>query len=65
MGMENQSSKETRDRSKALSERIGSYHTDVNIDSMFNSTKNILTQATGFEPKFKGWCAAFTEMLTC
>ncbi|KAJ6095687.1 hypothetical protein N7486_006433 [Penicillium sp. IBT 16267x] len=53
MGMENQSSKETRDRSKALSERIGSYHTDVNIDSMFNSTKNILTQATGFEPKFK------------
>ncbi|KAJ5928972.1 hypothetical protein N7466_007928 [Penicillium verhagenii] len=53
MGMENQSSKETRDRAKALSERIGSYHTDVNIDNMFNSTKNILTQATGFEPKFK------------
>ncbi|KAJ5721565.1 uncharacterized protein N7483_009499 [Penicillium malachiteum] len=53
MGMENQSSKETRDRSKALSERIGSYHTDVNIDDMFHSTKNILTQATGFTPKFK------------
>ncbi|KAJ5646640.1 hypothetical protein N7490_003012 [Penicillium lividum] len=53
MGMENQSSKETRDRAKALSERIGSYHTDVNIDNMFNSTKNILTQATGFEPRFK------------
>ncbi|KAJ5759235.1 hypothetical protein N7520_006391 [Penicillium odoratum] len=53
MGMENQSSKETRDRAKALSERIGSYHTDVNIDNMFHSTKNILTQATGFEPKFK------------
>ena len=56
MGMENQSSKETRDRSKALSERIGSYHTDVNIDDMFNSTKNILTKATGFTPKFKGKC---------
>lgn len=54
MGMENQSSKETRERAKALSERIGSYHTDVNIDDMFHSTKNILTQATGFEPKFKG-----------
>ncbi|KAJ5267161.1 hypothetical protein N7478_009969 [Penicillium angulare] len=53
MGMENQSSKETRVRSKDLSTRIGSYHTDVNIDDMFHSTKNILTQATGFTPKFK------------
>ncbi|KAJ5881543.1 uncharacterized protein N7529_000215 [Penicillium soppii] len=49
MGMENQSSKETRDRAKALSDRIGSYHTDVNS---FNSTRNISTQATGFEPNF-------------
>jgi NAD+ synthase (glutamine-hydrolysing) len=54
MGMEKQSSKETRDRAKVLSEKIGSFHTDVNIDDMFNSTKNMLTQATGFEPKFKG-----------
>lgn len=54
MGMEKQSSKETRDRSKDLSNRIGSYHTDVNIDDVFNSTTNILTQATGFQPKFKG-----------
>ncbi|ROT43738.1 glutamine-dependent NAD(+) synthetase [Sodiomyces alkalinus F11] len=53
MGMENQSSKETRQRAKDLSERIGSYHTDVNIDDTFHATKNILTQATGFEPKFK------------
>ncbi|KOS20618.1 Glutamine-dependent NAD(+) synthetase [Escovopsis weberi] len=53
MGMENQSSVETRDRARDLSARIGSYHTDVNIDDVFHSTKNILTQATGFEPKFK------------
>ncbi|KAL2759369.1 hypothetical protein ACRALDRAFT_2038250 [Sodiomyces alcalophilus JCM 7366] len=53
MGMENQSSKETRQRAKDLAERIGSYHTDVNIDETFHATKNILTQATGFEPKFK------------
>ncbi|KAJ5320471.1 hypothetical protein N7508_000754 [Penicillium antarcticum] len=53
MGMEKQSSKETRDRARVLSEKIGSYHTDVNIDDMFNSTRNMLTQATGFEPKFK------------
>lgn len=54
MGMEKQSSKETRERAKALAERIGAYHTDVNIDDVFHSTKNILTQATGFEPKFRG-----------
>lgn len=60
MGMENQSSKETRQRAKDLSERIGSYHTDVNIDDTFHATKNILTQATGFEPKFKGgWRCSF------
>lgn len=54
MGMKNQSSAETRARAKALSKRIGSYHTDVNIDDVFGSTKDILTQATGFEPKFRG-----------
>lgn len=53
MGMSKQSSKETRDRARHLAERIGSYHTDVDIDDMFNATKNILTKATGFEPKFK------------
>ncbi|KAH8690888.1 hypothetical protein BGW36DRAFT_306121 [Talaromyces proteolyticus] len=53
MGMTNQSSKETRERAQALSDRIGSYHTDVNIADVYNSTRNILTQATGFEPKFK------------
>lgn len=54
MGMEFQSSKETRQRAKDLAKRIGSYHTDINIDETFNATKNMLTQATGFEPKFKG-----------
>lgn len=54
MGMENQSSTETRQRAKLLAEKIGSYHTDINIDETFNATKNLLTQATGFEPKFKG-----------
>lgn len=54
MGMKHQSSKETRQRAKDLSERIGSYHTDINIDESFNATKTMLTQATGFEPKFKG-----------
>lgn len=54
LGMEAQSSKETRQRAKDLSARIGAYHQDVNIDNMFHSAKDILTQATGFTPKFKG-----------
>ena len=54
MGMKHQSSQETRLRATALADRIGSYHTDVNIDDVFDSTRNILTQATGFETKFKG-----------
>lgn len=54
LGMEAQSSKETRQRAKDLASRIGAYHQDVNIDTMFHSAKDILTQATGFTPKFKG-----------
>jgi NAD+ synthase (glutamine-hydrolysing) len=53
MGMAKQSSKETRQRAKDLADRIGSYHTDMNIDDTFDATKNLLTQGTGFEPKFK------------
>ena len=50
--MEKQSSFETRSRAKALAESIGSYHTDVDIDDVFNSQKSLLTRATGFEPLF-------------
>lgn len=53
LGMANQSSKETRQRAKDLADRIGSYHSDMNIDDTFHATKNLLTQGTGFEPKFK------------
>lgn len=53
MGMAHQSSKETRQRAKDLAARIGSYHTDMNIDDTFNATKGLLTQGTGFEPKFR------------
>ncbi|KAG6292087.1 glutamine-dependent NAD(+) synthetase [Claviceps purpurea] len=53
LGMETQSSKETRQRAKDLAARIGAYHKDVNIDSVFHSTKDVLTQATGFTPNFK------------
>ena len=51
--MATQSSKETRSRAKELSNEIGSYHTDLDIDDIYNAQKNIFTKATGFEPKFK------------
>jgi NAD+ synthase (glutamine-hydrolysing) len=54
LGMEAQSSKETRQRAKDLAARIGAYHKDVNMDAMFHSTKDIFTQATGFTPEFRG-----------
>lgn len=69
MGMEKQSSTETRQRAKDLAKRIGSYHTDMNIDDAFNATKGLLTQGTGFEPKFKVHGGSVTEncmfFITC
>ncbi|KAL7922940.1 hypothetical protein ACQKWADRAFT_312474 [Trichoderma austrokoningii] len=50
MEMAAQSSKETRQRAKDLASRIGSHHTDMNVDDTFHATKNLLTQGTGFEP---------------
>ncbi|KAK9773015.1 putative Glutamine-dependent NAD(+) synthetase [Seiridium cardinale] len=61
MGMAHQSSKETRQRAKDLAARIGSYHTDMNIDDTFHATKNLLTQGTGFEPKFRVHGGSNTE----
>ncbi|KAF5654880.1 NAD+ synthase (glutamine-hydrolyzing) [Fusarium heterosporum] len=63
MGMEKQSSKETRQRAKDLAERIGSHHIDMNIDDTFHATKNLLTQGTGFEPKFRVHGGSATENL--
>lgn len=63
LGMENQSSTETRQRAKDLSARIGAYHKDVNIDGMFHSAKDILTQATGFTPKFRAHGGSNTQNL--
>lgn len=53
LGMEAQSSKETRQRAKDLAARIGAYHKDTNIDGMFQSAKDVLTESTGFTPKFR------------
>ncbi|KAF1347440.1 NAD synthetase 1 [Lizonia empirigonia] len=53
MGMSQQSSKETRSRAERLSHDIGAQHTDLDIDSIFQAFKGVLTQATGHEPNFK------------
>jgi len=53
MGMEKQSSQETRSRARDLSAAIGAYFTDTNIDPVFDSFRNIFTTATNFSPRFR------------
>lgn len=63
MGMETQSSPETRRRAKDLANDIGAYHTDLNIDDVFHAQKNLIPSATGFDPKFKVHGGSVTENL--
>ena len=63
MGMEPQSSVETRDRARTLAKEIGANHHDTNIDHIFGSFKGLFTEATGFEPKFKVYGGGNTENL--
>lgn len=53
MGMSKQSSKETRQRAKDLSEAIGSYHINLDIDEIFEAQRNLIVKHLDFEPKFK------------
>ncbi|CAG9997932.1 unnamed protein product [Clonostachys byssicola] len=53
MGMSQQSSHETRQRAKDLSAAIGSYHVNLDIDSVYHAQKNLVKEALGFEAKFK------------
>lgn len=52
MGTQN-SSKETRDRSKQLSLDIGSYHIDFNFDTVVTALTNLFTVVTNFQPRYK------------
>ncbi|CCF58117.1 hypothetical protein KAFR_0D04690 [Kazachstania africana CBS 2517] len=52
MGTEN-SSKETRDRSRELATQIGSYHVDFNMDSVVSSVVSLFEVATGKKPVYK------------
>lgn len=53
MGMEQQSSVETRSRAKDLATAIGAHHIDCNIDAVFNAVKTLVSETLKFEPKFK------------
>lgn len=53
MGMSQQSSKETRERARVLSEAIGSFHVNLDIDEVYNAQRNLLVKSLNFDPKFK------------
>lgn len=52
MGTEN-SSPETRSRAKQLSQDIGSYHVDLNMDTVVSSVRNLFGLVTGAKPQFR------------
>ncbi|KAK4246282.1 hypothetical protein C7999DRAFT_15575 [Corynascus novoguineensis] len=64
MGMRKQSSRETRQRARDLSEAIGSYHVNLDIDDVYEAQKNLLVSTVGFDPKFKVEGGTVQENLT-
>lgn len=62
MGTEN-SSKETRSRAKELASKIGSYHVDLNMDSLVSAVVSVFEIATGRKPIFKIFGGSQTENL--
>lgn len=62
MGTEN-SSKETRARAKKLALEIGSYHIDMNMDTLVTAVVNVFQVATGHTPIFKIFGGSQTENL--
>lgn len=57
------SSKETRSRAKDLSEKIGSYHIDMNMDTLVSAVVSVFEVATGKKPIFKIFGGSQTENL--
>jgi NAD+ synthase (glutamine-hydrolysing) len=64
MGMKKQSSRETRQRARDLSEAIGSYHVNLDIDDVYEAQKKLIVSTTGFEPRFKVEGGTVQENLT-
>ncbi|KAJ6621395.1 hypothetical protein B0H10DRAFT_2018358 [Mycena sp. CBHHK59/15] len=62
MGTEN-SSVETRQRAKQLSEAIGSYHVDLNMDSIVTAVRHLFALVTGVRPQFRAHGGTAAENL--
>lgn len=52
MGSKN-SSNATRERAKAIAGEVGSYHIDLDIDSVVDSFLNVFAMATSKMPRFR------------
>ncbi|MEE2910437.1 MAG: NAD(+) synthase [Candidatus Poribacteria bacterium] len=52
MASEN-SSKDTKDRAQAISEQIGNFHLNANIDGIVNAFLSLFVRLTGKQPQFK------------
>ena len=63
LGMAKQSSKETRQRAKDLSEVISSYHVNLDIDDVYNAQRNLVIKHLEYEPKFKTEGGTLAESL--
>lgn len=57
------SSKETRQRAKDLAKAIGSYHVDLNIDTVTTAIHTLFATVTGKNPRFKIFGGSSTENL--
>ncbi|KAK7687710.1 glutamine-dependent NAD(+) synthetase [Cerrena zonata] len=62
MGTEN-SSAETRGRAKELAQAIGSYHTDLNMDSIVTAVRQLFAYVTGVKPRFRAHGGSQAENL--
>ncbi|KAJ1964871.1 glutamine-dependent NAD(+) synthetase [Dispira parvispora] len=62
MGTEN-SGTDTRGRAKALADYIGTYHTDLNMDSVVSAVTTLFQTVTGKKPSYKVHGGSHTENL--
>jgi NAD+ synthase (glutamine-hydrolysing) len=53
LGMAENSSPDTRARSKNLAKDIGSYHLDLNIDTVYHAVTALFSAVTNYVPKYK------------
>ena len=62
MGTEN-SSVETRERAKKLGEALGSYHLDLNMDTLVTAVRALFGLVTGKRPQFRAHGGSEAENL--